>query len=450
MKLTLRELSQLPKRSFRAAGFTFGEADSLAKSIRWLEIYEESGLQILHKVIHNLEDLRDQSFSVKNHSASFVTIEAAENRALTNGLAALDLCTAKANTSGVGIVYSNIPAEDQTAPTLGHSVYAAAERGLFSLILISNQEGSTKTVLGVPDNPFPIIAEASFKTPTQAHERLFNILTDQKISKNDSPLEQAFFSMEKRGRQRSTDDAHLLSRILSASMTVNSDNNMRDSGFVQICFDPMFPNYSGEFLNVPRDHVEDHSDSFDFVREPEEIAEKVDKYVSEGLSVDREVWEDIVDYNRRRLLPIFQGSEKGAGVALSDPLSLQNVAEDAWALTAPTGATLEAKDGTIVGDIGQVRSLFESIFNTAINHNQQATVHIGPTETGFYVEDTSNWGQLDDSTKIDYHEIDFQEGSGDLELAIVERVAKAHEWDYSLNKLPEGGLRFEFNTENSG
>nr|WP_251133227.1 HAMP domain-containing sensor histidine kinase [Halorubrum sp. 2020YC2] len=72
-----------------------------------------------------------------------------------------------------------------------------------------------------------------------------------------------------------------------------------------------------------------------------------------------------------------------------EPVSVHEIARDAWELTETRSATLSTEPCTVTGDPSQFMALFENLFRNAVGHGGEAvTVRVGPLEHGFYVEDT--------------------------------------------------------------
>ncbi|WP_418280059.1 PAS domain-containing protein [Halorubrum sp. DTA98] len=133
-----------------------------------------------------------------------------------------------------------------------------------------------------------------------------------------------------------------------------------------------------------------------------------------------------------------------------EPVSVSEVARDAWELTDTRSATLSTEPCTVVGDASQLTALFENLFRNAVGHGgSDVTVRVGPLEHGFYVEDTGDGIPPDErDTVFDHGYTTGYSGSG-IGLTIVSRIAQAHNWDVTLTDSKEGGARFEFRATRS-
>lgn len=129
----------------------------------------------------------------------------------------------------------------------------------------------------------------------------------------------------------------------------------------------------------------------------------------------------------------------------SEPVSLSDVAQDAWEMVDSRSATLTTQPCTITGDRSQLQGLFENLFRNAIGHGgSDVTVRIGPLSDGFYVEDTGTGIALEDRERVFEHGYTTGYGGSGFGLTIVERIANGHGLRVSVSESEEGGARFEF------
>jgi signal transduction histidine kinase len=193
-------------------------------------------------------------------------------------------------------------------------------------------------------------------------------------------------------------------------------------------------------------------------------------------------------------------AREGKTVRTAEPTDLRSVAERAWRTAGESADAALVVDGplpTVTCDPDRLRQCLENLFRNAIEHGapdgtavvdagdadggtggesgpesgvapgtftprtESATagptdpedaalrVRVGRTDEGFYV--------ADDGAGIDPDQRDavFEpghttapDGTG-FGLAIVERIAEAHEWSVSVTEGREGGARFEFRCADS-
>jgi signal transduction histidine kinase len=135
----------------------------------------------------------------------------------------------------------------------------------------------------------------------------------------------------------------------------------------------------------------------------------------------------------------------GTADADHEPVSLVAVARDAWETTDTRSATLSTEASELVGDYSQLQALFENLFRNAVGHGgSDVTVRVGPLDGGFYVEDTGTGIPPEDREQVFDHGFTTSYSGNGVGLAIVERIAEAHDLTVSLSESPEGGCRFEF------
>ncbi|SDM94250.1 PAS domain S-box-containing protein [Halogranum gelatinilyticum] len=133
-----------------------------------------------------------------------------------------------------------------------------------------------------------------------------------------------------------------------------------------------------------------------------------------------------------------------------DPVSLADVARDAWETTDTRSATLSTDASEFVGDYSQLQALFENLFRNAVGHGgSDVAIRVGPLADGFYVEDTGTGIPPEDREQVFDHGFTTSYSGDGVGLAIVERIAEAHDLTVSLSESPEGGCRFEFRAGDS-
>ncbi|MFC6793265.1 sensor histidine kinase [Halobaculum halobium] len=128
-----------------------------------------------------------------------------------------------------------------------------------------------------------------------------------------------------------------------------------------------------------------------------------------------------------------------------EPVSVAEVAHDAWELVDTRSATLSTDPCTVNGDESQILALFENLFRNAVGHGgDDVTVRVGPLEDGFYVEDTGDGIPADERDSVFEHGYTTGYSGSGIGLTIVSRIAQGHDWDVTLTDSTEGGARFEF------
>ena len=140
-------------------------------------------------------------------------------------------------------------------------------------------------------------------------------------------------------------------------------------------------------------------------------------------------------------------ARKGRTVGEVDQVRIVDVVGKCWRSISTTAATLDVEDEfTIHGDQGRLKHVFENLFRNAVEHGgDDVTVSVGRTgEGGFYVEDDGPGIPPADREEIfEVGQTSTQDGTG-FGLAIVRRIAEAHDWAVSVTEGRDGGARFEF------
>ena len=130
------------------------------------------------------------------------------------------------------------------------------------------------------------------------------------------------------------------------------------------------------------------------------------------------------------------------------PVSLSDVAADAWSDLSPDEATLVAEtDQTIRADPVHVRHLLKNLFNNAVEHgNPAVTVRVGTLESGvgFYVEDDGPGIPEDVREAVVEAGYTTKSGGIGLGLTFVANLVDTYDWDWTITESAAGGARFEF------
>lgn len=123
---------------------------------------------------------------------------------------------------------------------------------------------------------------------------------------------------------------------------------------------------------------------------------------------------------------------------------LSESAREAWEGISTTDATLAIEDSTeIIANHRLLTQLFANLFDNAIKHGSvDATVRVGTLSDGFYVEDNGPGIPAEKRRRVFERGYSTAAGTG-LGLAVVERIANAHDWTVTITESDEGGARIE-------
>ncbi|WP_227375962.1 PAS domain S-box protein [Haladaptatus halobius] len=153
-------------------------------------------------------------------------------------------------------------------------------------------------------------------------------------------------------------------------------------------------------------------------------------------------------------------AREGQTVTESNPVSLSNVAENAWRYVETAEATIHVDETsrTILADENRLQTAFENLFRNAVEHGRDdVEVRVGllpdagdeatpapPDESigGLYVEDNGRGISPEERCKVFEYGYSPSQGTG-LGLAIVREIAEAHGWEITVTDAANGGARFE-------
>ena len=137
----------------------------------------------------------------------------------------------------------------------------------------------------------------------------------------------------------------------------------------------------------------------------------------------------------------------GESVSQTDCLSLRGLAEEAHsAVTTDTSLDVESAVA-IEGEAGRMRRLFENLIGNAADHaGPNVTVTVGTLEDGegFYVADDGPGIPEDDREQVFEPGVTTDDDGTGFGLAIVRRIANAHDWEVRIEESDDGGAKFVF------
>lgn len=316
MNLSVREVLDLSEQCFRAAGFDPSTARSNAAAVWWAETYRGTGLATLEALLDTLDELDATTPTIEQRESPISVLDGRELPCTVSTVPALDLACAHAERYGTGITRVKGCAVDTGEELLGALAYRAAKRGYVSLVLSVGDDGQSRTVLGTPAGSRPTVAETNLSAPSNGYAAIDRAVRADRHRAQEAPLFRAVFDGEARSTPYDAADAQLLHRFLRQSVEPAPDEEF-DPGFVVVCVDPRHPRYS-DGVNRVADHAIRDAELFERVYSPEDICDRVTRFVEEGVAVDRERWRQIFEFSNGILAPPFEGSEKGAGFDLNE------------------------------------------------------------------------------------------------------------------------------------
>lgn len=122
-------------------------------------------------------------------------------------------------------------------------------------------------------------------------------------------------------------------------------------------------------------------------------------------------------------------AREGETIGATEPVALEEIATESWRLVNTESAELAVESSsTVLADRSRLGSLFENCYRNAVDHGGSAvTVGEIDEEPGFSVEDDGAGIASDDRQDVFEQGFTTADGGTGLRLAIVERIATAHD-----------------------
>lgn len=144
-------------------------------------------------------------------------------------------------------------------------------------------------------------------------------------------------------------------------------------------------------------------------------------------------------------------AREGERATAPDAVALARAADRAWETVETKDATLKVNNDLVIeADPERLRRLFENLYANAIKHaGANATVTVGSLsddqgrDIGFFVSDDGPGIEPDNrETVLEPGFTTSDEGTG-FGLAIVSRIANAHDWELTISESDAGGAQFQ-------
>lgn len=160
---------------------------------------------------------------------------------------------------------------------------------------------------------------------------------------------------------------------------------------------------------------------------------------------------DTVQEAHRRMETIIRDTlalaRQGEDALTLEVVDLGAAATEAWNLVESGDAELEVStERRIRADRSRLKSLFQNVFQNAIEHNTgPLTVRVGTLEpdAGFYVSDTGEGISPELRERVFEAGFTTADHGHGLGFAIIRAVAKAHGWSLTLTESEHGGACLE-------
>ncbi|WP_277554375.1 GAF domain-containing protein [Halobaculum limi] len=184
------------------------------------------------------------------------------------------------------------------------------------------------------------------------------------------------------------------------------------------------------------------------LRNPISIAEGYIELVRETGEMEHlDTVADAVERMRHLVDDLLRLAREGRVVGETELVDLAETARGAWGIVDTADATLSTEAGDIDADPERLGELLQNLFRNSIEHGgDDVHVTVEPTARGFAVSDDGPGVDPEDRLSVfDVGVSTAEDGTG-FGLAIVRRIADAHEWSVTLTDSEAGGARFEFVT----
>jgi len=157
--------------------------------------------------------------------------------------------------------------------------------------------------------------------------------------------------------------------------------------------------------------------------------------------------EETIERMERLVDDLLRVARQGNVVTDPAPTDLEAVVERAWEgiPRLSDGASLEYDPvGPVGANSDRLCELFENLFRNAVEHGgTDVTVHVGPLDHGFFLEDDGPGIPPEHREAVfDHGYSSVDDGSG-YGLSVVRTIANAHGWDVRTVEGEDGGARFE-------
>ena len=193
------------------------------------------------------------------------------------------------------------------------------------------------------------------------------------------------------------------------------------------------------------------------LRNPLNVAALQLELVSEEFESERiETAMEALDRTQTLISDLLALAREGETVSEFDTVRLDRVTRRAWqhVETGSATVTLQTK-ASIEADRSRLQQLLSNLFRNAVEHgcsdresgseqtDENLKITVGMLDNGFYVEDNGIGIPDEIRSEIFQHGVSKATDSMGIGLAIVRRIAEAHDWSIRAEKSDSGGARFE-------
>jgi len=150
------------------------------------------------------------------------------------------------------------------------------------------------------------------------------------------------------------------------------------------------------------------------------------------------------DRMERLIADLLTLARQGSTLEETKRVRLQEVVERSWNSVETGEATSAVEtERSILADPDRLQQLLENLVRNAVEHGgSDVTVTVDDLDDGFYVADDGPGIPEEEREEVFERGYTTEEGGTGFGLAIVERIAEAHDWSVEVTQST-GGTRFE-------
>ncbi len=236
--------------------------------------------------------------------------------------------------------------------------------------------------------------------------------------------------------------------VFWGTMTVSPLDDDGPDGYAVITRDTTTTKEYERMLERQNDRLKEFTDILAHdLRNPLQIIDgQLTLYEETGDDAHIETVNETTDRMAQLVEDLLRVARQGNVVTDPEPTDLEEISRTAWQVVgAAPDVTLRYDDVRSVStDPDRLRELFENLFRNCVDHGgTDSNVRVGPTDTGFYVEDDGPGIPDDDKDEVFDHGFTTSTDGSGYGLSVVRTIVNAHGWDVVAVDADGGGARFE-------
>lgn len=304
--ISVREVSDVTYRVFRAAGFSSGCAMRAAAMVQHAEVYHGIGLQMLHRQLDQImDDTEPSEFDVRQGPEGVLLLNATDDTALTAGPPAMDLACAEAMEHGIGVVWMPNACGLSLLDELVYRVVASGELICILSWTAATPDGEplgeSRTVISGPGYGGPVGAERALSSPPVLTVAAAGLLEEGEPAakgNGENFIAELVSTGGKEGARK---------LIESSLSETEAEKCTLASGAALVCVRVRDAPES-RFEPLLRQAVEQANYRDVRIRTKADLDRSWEKVCASGVKLDSETWADLYEAAGRMLVPEPQNS----------------------------------------------------------------------------------------------------------------------------------------------